>query len=109
MCVLRGVKQCLYIFLVVMGLNRGLNWGLFQVAVLFCIFSVAGNKAVDAVAKAGVSLLKSNAEIPYTDFKHLIWNHVKNCWPVAWSPDSNNKLFKIQTRNQIVYFQPSAK
>jgi ribonuclease HI len=41
---------------------------------------IAGNTAVDAVAKAGVSLPISNAEIPHTDFKPLISSHVKNGW-----------------------------
>jgi ribonuclease HI len=39
---------------------------------------IAGNTAVDAVAKAGVSFPISNAEIPHTDFKPLISSHVKN-------------------------------
>jgi hypothetical protein len=34
--------------------------------------SHTGNTAVDAVAKAGVSLLISNAEIPHTDFEPFI-------------------------------------
>jgi ribonuclease HI len=57
---------------------------------------IAGNAAVDAVAKAGVSLPISNAEIPHTDFKPLISSHVKNCWQLCWNSDNNNKLFKIQ-------------
>jgi hypothetical protein len=57
---------------------------------------IAGNTAVDAVAKAGVSLPISNAEIPHTDFKPLISSHVKNCWQLCWNSDTNNKLFKIQ-------------
>jgi hypothetical protein len=40
---------------------------------------IAGNTAVDAVAKAGVTLLISNAEIPHIDFKPLISSQVKNC------------------------------
>jgi ribonuclease HI len=39
---------------------------------------IAGNTAVDAVAKADVSLPISNAEIPHTDFKPLISSHMKN-------------------------------
>jgi hypothetical protein len=57
---------------------------------------IAGNTAVDAVAKAGASLPISNAEIPHTDFKPLISIHVKNCWQLCWNLDTNNKLFKIQ-------------
>jgi ribonuclease HI len=58
---------------------------------------IAGNTAVDAVAKAGVSLPTSNAEIPHTVFKPLISSHVRNCWQLCWNSDTNNKLFKIQS------------
>jgi ribonuclease HI len=44
---------------------------------------IAGNSAVDAVAKAGVSLPVSNAEIRHTDFKPLISSHVKTCWQLS--------------------------
>jgi hypothetical protein len=57
---------------------------------------IAGNTAVDAVARAGVSLPISNAEIPHTDFKPLISSPVKNCWQLCWNSDTNNKLFKKQ-------------
>jgi hypothetical protein len=57
---------------------------------------IAGNTAVDAVAKSSVSLPISNAEIPHTDFKPLISSHVKTCWQLCWNWDTNNKLFKIQ-------------
>jgi ribonuclease HI len=55
---------------------------------------IAGNTAVDAVAKASVSLPISNAEIP-TVFKPLISSHVNNCWQLCWNSD-NNKLFITQ-------------
>jgi hypothetical protein len=57
---------------------------------------IAGNTAVDAVAKAGVSLPVSHADIPHTDSTPLISSHVKNCWQLCWNSDTNNKLFKIQ-------------
>jgi hypothetical protein len=57
---------------------------------------IAGNTAVDAVARAGVSLPISNAEIPHTDFKPLISSPVKNCWQPCWNSYTNNKLFKIR-------------
>jgi ribonuclease HI len=56
---------------------------------------IAGNIAVDAIAKAGVSIPISNAEIPHTDFKPLISSNVKSCWQLCWNSDTN-KLFKIQ-------------
>jgi hypothetical protein len=56
---------------------------------------IAG-KAVDAVAKAGVSLPISNAEIRHTDFKPFISSHVNNCWQLSWNSNASNKLFKIQ-------------
>jgi hypothetical protein len=58
---------------------------------------IAGNTAVDAVAKAGVSLPISNAEIPHTNFKPLVSSHVKNCWQLCWNSNTNNKLFKIKS------------
>jgi hypothetical protein len=57
---------------------------------------IAGNTAVDAIAKEDVSLPISNAEIPHTDFKPLISSHVKNCSQLSWNSDTRNKLFKIQ-------------
>ena len=57
---------------------------------------IAGNTAVDVIAKAGVSLPIPNAEIPHTDFKPIISSHVKNCWQLCWNSDTNNKLFRIQ-------------
>jgi hypothetical protein len=57
---------------------------------------IAGNTAVNAVAKAGNSLPISNAKIPHTDVKPLISSHIKNCWQLSWHSDTNNKLFKIQ-------------
>jgi hypothetical protein len=57
---------------------------------------ITGNTAVDAIAKAGVTLPISNAEISHTDFKPLMSSHVLNCWQLCWNSDTNNKLFKIQ-------------
>jgi ribonuclease HI len=55
---------------------------------------IAGNAAVDAVAKAGVSLPISNAEILYTDLKPLISSHVKivgNCVETRIPTTSSSK------------------
>jgi hypothetical protein len=57
---------------------------------------IAGNTAVDAVAKAGVSIPISNTEIPHTDFKSLISSHVRKCWQLCWNSDPSYKLFKLQ-------------
>jgi hypothetical protein len=62
---------------------------------------IAGNTAVDAVAKADVSLPISNAEIPHKDFKPLISSHIKNCWQLCWNSDTNNKLFKSFVVNRL--------
>jgi hypothetical protein len=57
---------------------------------------IVGSTVVDALAKAGVSLPVTNAEITRTDFNPLISSHVKNGWLLCRNSDTNNKLFKIQ-------------
>jgi hypothetical protein len=57
---------------------------------------IAGNTAVDAVAKASVSLPISNAEIPLTGSKPLISSHIKNCWQLCWNSDIKSMLFTMQ-------------
>jgi hypothetical protein len=64
---------------------------------------IAGNRAVDALAKAGVGLPLSNAEIPHTDFKPLVSSHVKNCWHCVGTgiPTTSSSKYKPQS-NQLL-------
>ena len=59
---------------------------------------ISGNEEVDKAAKDALSLDVLPFKVPFTDFKPLINNFIKNVWQQSWSDpaNQNNKLFAIK-------------
>jgi hypothetical protein len=60
------------------------------------LIGLAGNVAVDAAAKAALTLPHAASVIPYSDFKPLINSYAEMKWQKSWDKQVNNKLLKIQ-------------
>ena len=59
---------------------------------------ISGNEEADKAAKDALSLEVLSFKVPFTDFKPLINNFIKNVWQQSWSDPANhnNKLFTIK-------------
>ena len=59
---------------------------------------LSGNEEADKAAKDALSLEVLSFKVPFTDFKPLIHNFIKNVWQQSWSDPANhnNKLFTIK-------------
>ena len=59
---------------------------------------ISGNEEADKAAKDALSLDVLPFKVPFTDFKPLINNFIKNVWQQSWSDpaNQNNKLFAIK-------------
>ena len=59
---------------------------------------ISGNEEADKAAKDALSLEVLSFKVPFSDFKPLINNFIKNVWQQSWSDpaNQNNKLFTIK-------------
>ena len=57
---------------------------------------IIGNEAADTAAKAGLDLRVTDMQLPYTDFKYYIIQHIKSKWQAKWNTAVDNKLHSIQ-------------
>ena len=59
---------------------------------------ISGNEEADKAAKDALSREVLSFKVPFTDFKPLINNFIKNVWQQSWSDPANhnNKLFTIK-------------
>ena len=66
--------------------------------IVFCWVHIGtkGNKAADAATRAGVDLTVTDMQLPYTDFKYYIIQHIKAKWQADWDTAIGNKLHAIQ-------------
>ena len=68
--------------------------------VIFCWIpshiGITGNEAADSAAKEGLDLRVTDMQLPYTDFKYYIIQHVKSKWQAQWNTAVGNKLHAIQ-------------
>lgn len=62
---------------------------------------IDGNTAVDAAAKAALSLPESDLPIPYSDLYPCINAHVTRCWQQSWDTEINNKLHAIEPQLKL--------
>jgi ribonuclease HI len=59
---------------------------------------LAGNVAVDAAAKAALTLRPAASTIPYSDLKPVINSYVCANWQKLWDTEVHNKLHAIEPR-----------
>ena len=59
---------------------------------------ISGNEETDKAAKDALSLEVLSFKVPFSDFKPLINNFIKNVWQQSWSDpaNQNNKQFTIK-------------
>ena len=59
---------------------------------------ISGNEEADKAAKDALSLEVLSFKVPFSDFKPLINNFIKNVWQQSWSDpaNQNNKQFTIK-------------
>ena len=59
---------------------------------------ISGKEEADKAAKDALSLEVLSFKVPFSDFKPLINNFIKNVWQQSWSDpaNQNNKLFTIK-------------